>query len=48
MESLTEQLKEINFWIMAQNKLTPLSSELEHLDGQEGEITEVNADDVLR
>ena len=31
------------FWII-QDKLSPLSSELEKFDGQEGEITEVNAD----
>ena len=31
------------FWII-QDKLSPLSSELEQFDGQEGEITEVNAD----
>jgi len=31
------------FWII-QNNLSPLSSELEQFDGQEGEITEVNAD----
>ena len=31
------------FWII-QDKLSPLSSELEQFDGQEGVITEVNAD----
>ena len=31
------------FWII-QDKLSPLSSELEQFDSQEGEITEVNAD----
>tara|TARA_B100000945_G_scaffold320983_1_gene333094 strand:- start:2326 stop:2838 length:513 start_codon:yes stop_codon:yes gene_type:complete len=31
------------FWII-QDKLSPLSSELKQFDGQEGEITEVNAD----
>ena len=31
------------FWII-QDKLSPRSSELEQFDGQEGEITEVNAD----
>ena len=31
------------FWII-QDKLSPLSSELEQFHGQEGEITEVNAD----
>ena len=31
------------FWII-QNKLTPLSSELEQFDGKEGKITEVNGD----
>ena len=30
------------FWII-QDRLSPLSSELEQFDGQEGEITEVNA-----